>query len=716
MRHVSRSLRRAQLAAGLLLALALPVCDTLAAAAVRLPVHRSPTGAATRSVTSCADDGSAGTLRSVVASAASGDIVDLSQLTCSTITLTQGEIAIAQDALTIDGPGVSALTLSGGGTSRVFAHAGTGTLSITGLGLTAGAGPNTYGTGGGCVQSVGNLQLKNASVSHCSAYEGGGVAAGSDLTLENVAVTNNTATGRGGGIFIKSGYLTLIASAIDSNDAGYRGGGVFSGGGSMLIESSTISRNHTAMDTGGIALLPFDADAHDADSVRMFNSTISGNTSDFIEGGMHVNVPTVEVRNSTVAFNLSSVGCAGFHSNVRGTSVKFESVILSNNATRGGTPCDLVSEGAGATLAGSHNLVVAPSTQPPPTLPPDTLRADPLLRQLADNGGPTWTHALEAGSPAIDAGSNLLGLAFDQRGTGFARVFGAAADIGAFEVQQASAAPTVTKNFTPASVPVNGLSTLWITLANAGSTPATLTAPLTDTLPASIVIANPANASTTCTDGSVAAAAGANAVTLGTGARIPAQGACTITVSVIAHAPGTFTNRILAGALQTDAGNNADPATANLAVTGQALPPTVAKTFAPDAIRAGTQSTLTITFANTRPNPATLIADITDPLPSTLVVADPPGAATTCPGGMVTADAGASTVTLRAGAQLPGGTCTLTVKVTTDAAGTYLNTIPAGALQTDFGNSPDAALAGLTVSPAAPADRIFANGFDGTIP
>jgi hypothetical protein len=60
--------------------------------------------------------------------------------------------------------------------------------------------------------------------------------------------------------------------------------------------------------------------------------------------------------------------------------------------------------------------------------------ADPLLAPLANNGGPTRTHALNAGSPAINAGSNPLSLPTDQRGPGFLRVAGAAADMGAYEV------------------------------------------------------------------------------------------------------------------------------------------------------------------------------------------------------------------------------------------------------------------------------------------
>jgi hypothetical protein len=66
-------------------------------------------------------------------------------------------------------------------------------------------------------------------------------------------------------------------------------------------------------------------------------------------------------------------------------------------------------------------------------VPPDTINADPILGLLQDNGGTTHTHALLSGRPAIDTGNNVAGAEADQRGRGFLRVAGAAADIGAFE-------------------------------------------------------------------------------------------------------------------------------------------------------------------------------------------------------------------------------------------------------------------------------------------
>lgn len=697
------------LAIGLALALALPVGGALTtgiAAPVRdVPVYRSPLPAATTlPVASCADDGSAGTLRSVVAGAASGDTVDLGQLSCSTITLTQGEIVIAQDDLILRGPGAANLSISGDAASGVLAHHGAGTLSIDALSVIDGHSAHP----GGCVYSSGNVDANAVVVSGCTTgvdtyLPGGGLYVRGDVTLTHSTVADNYGY-KGGGVWTM-GDLTVTSSTVSGNNA-YMGGGLWTHGKSMALVDSTISGNSAGFNSGGV-LAYSESGTWDGKAV-ITNSTISGNTSGRFMGGIYVANMEVHMSNSTVAFNKASTVCSGLVIGGHHTySAYMDSSVLANNVSVSGNPCDFSLPNLG--VAGAHNLVVASNS----VLPPDTLRADPLLQPLADNGGPTQTHALTAGSPAIDAGSNLLGLAFDQRGQDFARVHGVAADIGAFEVQQAAAAVSVTKLFLPNAVRTNGLSTLTITLGNGGTSPATLTSPLTDALPATIVVANPPNATTTCVGGTVAATAATGSVTLNDGAQIPADGSCTVSVSVIAHAVGTYTNVIPAGALQTDAGNSADPATADLGVSGVAVVPTVSKAFAPSTIAAGQTSMLTITFANSAPNAATLTADLTDHLPPPLVVADPADATTDCPGGTLTAAAGAATVILGSGAQIPGGTCTVSVAVTAAVPGAYLNTIPAGALQTDFGSNPDAARAGLTVTPAAPTDRIFADGFDG---
>ena len=130
-------------------------------------------------------------------------------------------------------------------------------------------------------------------------------------------------------------------------------------------------------------------------------------------------------------------------------------------------------------------------------------------------------------------------------------------------------------------------------------------------------------------------------------------------------------------------------------------PPGLGLAFSPSQIAAGNASTLTITLGNqAQPGVATLAVPLVDTLPSGVTLATPANAATTCAAGTV--NASGSTITLPSGAQIPGsGICTVTVNVTATQAGLYIDTIAAGALQTDLGNSRDAASAPLTVSTGA---------------
>ncbi|NOK15509.1 DUF3494 domain-containing protein [Corallococcus carmarthensis] len=252
----------------------------------------------------------------------------------------------------------------------------------------------------------------------------------------------------------------------------------------------------------------------------------------------------------------------------------------------------------------------------------------------------------------------------------------------------AGGAPTLGKAFSPATINAGGISILTITLSNTSATPAVLTAPLVDTLPAGVTVAGAA--STTC-GGAVTTTA--STVTL-TGGTIPANGSCTVTVPVTAPAGGSFINALPAGALQTGNGNNAAPAIATLTVNAPAGgAPTLGKAFSPSTINPGGISTLTITLSNTSATPAVLTAPLVDTLPAGVTVA---GAASTTCGGAVTTTA--STVTLMGGTIPANGSCTVTVPVTAPAGGNYINSLAAGALQTGNGNNAAPAIATLTVT------------------
>jgi uncharacterized repeat protein (TIGR01451 family) len=285
--------------------------------------------------------------------------------------------------------------------------------------------------------------------------------------------------------------------------------------------------------------------------------------------------------------------------------------------------------------------------------------------------------------------------------------------------------PTLGKAFNPATIAPGGTSTLTITLNNANTTAATLTRPLTDTLPSGVVVSG--SASTTCAGGTASTGApamasqahgllrpqwlggnGGSSVTL-TGGTIPANGSCVLTVDVIAANGGSYINSLAAGSLVTSNGTNAAPAIATLTVTVPS-PITLGKAFNQATISAGGVSVLTITLSNAGATPALLTAPLTDTLPSGVLISG--SASSTCGGAASTS---VSTVTLTGGTIPAGSSCTVTVSVTAPVAGTYFNSLPAGALQTDTGNSAAPAVATLTANPMIKADFSLAMVTPGTV-
>ena len=130
--------------------------------------------------------------------------------------------------------------------------------------------------------------------------------------------------------------------------------------------------------------------------------------------------------------------------------------------------------------------------------------------------------------------------------------------------------PTVAKAFSPTTIDVGATSLLTLTLGNANAGAITLAAALTDTLPGTLVVANPNGLSGTCTLGSVTAAPAGNTIQYANGASIP-PGGCTIEVLVTGAQAGSYPNVIPASALDTSAGANPSAATATLDIRAVAI-------------------------------------------------------------------------------------------------------------------------------------------------
>jgi subtilisin family serine protease/uncharacterized membrane protein len=175
--------------------------------------------------------------------------------------------------------------------------------------------------------------------------------------------------------------------------------------------------------------------------------------------------------------------------------------------------------------------------------------------------------------------------------------------------------PTLSNAFAPAAITTATTSTLTVTLNNPNPVTAALTQDFTSRLPPGVFIAAAANAATTCTDGSVTASGDGTAVTLATGARIPASGSCTVTVDVRSRYPQTYTQTIAPGALRTDAGDNAASASAALAVASigmgsfppaenfdSVVPPALPAGWTTSAIGSGVPFVTQASLSHTAPN------------------------------------------------------------------------------------------------------------------
>jgi hypothetical protein len=305
---------------------------------------------------------------------------------------------------TVSGNTASSSEFSYGG--GIHNHYGTLTLTdSTVSGNTASINENSYG--GGISNHSGTLTLNNSTVSGNTvsssfpSYGGGIYNYHGTLTLTDSTVTGNTASsinevGNGGGIYSSdtTSTVTLTNSAVNDNSAHY-GGGSHNSGGTLMLTNSTVTGNtaSSASDSsygGGI----YSSGA--TSTVTLTNGTLSDNSADY-GGGIVNSIGSATLKNTIVANSPSGGNCYG-------------SITSSGHNLDSGNTCGFSGPG-------------------------DLINTDPLLGPLQDNGGPTETHALLPGSPAIDAGDDSACPATDQRGV--PRPQGDQCDIGAYEVPSA---------------------------------------------------------------------------------------------------------------------------------------------------------------------------------------------------------------------------------------------------------------------------------------
>lgn len=347
-------------------------------------------------VTNTADAG-AGSLRQALIDVAlpdkpGMDVINFSPTVTGTILLSSA-LSVNSD-VDIQGPGANLLSISGNKLSRVFSV--------------------SDGTAGSVTVMMANLTIKDGA-----AISGAGIQVGQNdvVQLTSCWLTGNSATMLGGAIHVvNGGDLQIMSSTLSDNRADFGGGVAFTGAaidGAIELRNCTISGNQ-AQNGGGIGLTSF------AGEVMVINSTVTNNSATAGTGGgihMFSGGGTIAIRSSIVWGNSASAAT--------GTDISTAGLVVYSHTALGSTA------GISALVNQGGNLAIG---------------TNPQLSSLLNNGGPMPTHALLAGSPAIDQGVNPAAACLsDERGPGNTRSYGTT-DIGAFEYRVAGV-PTVEGSF-----------------------------------------------------------------------------------------------------------------------------------------------------------------------------------------------------------------------------------------------------------------------------
>ncbi len=309
-----------------------------------------------------------------------------------------GDLDITAD-ITLTGAGVDQTTINAAGVDRIFDVQIGGSLTVSDLKLQGGEVTTGVFENGGALRIAAGATVTASDVefSGNTARAGGAISNIGTLNLYDSTVDSNSSAFQGGGID-STGTATLERVTVsDNTNTGSQGGGIRVGNGGFTATNLTVSGNSSASDGGGIYTLR---------PITLVNATITDNTATWGSGIYTQGAGSVDLSNTIVAGNNTS-------SDVYGAFISSNNNLIGNvgiNATG-------LSNGVNGDQVGSSGSLI-----------------DPLLGALQDNGGPTFTHALLAGSLAIDAGNNTGAPAVDQRG--LTRI--GTVDIGAYELESLS--------------------------------------------------------------------------------------------------------------------------------------------------------------------------------------------------------------------------------------------------------------------------------------
>jgi hypothetical protein len=288
--------------------------------------------------------------------------------------------------------------------------------------------------------------------------DGGAIFLTAQGVFTGVVLTGNTSGGKGGAIYLNSPAANLgLHNTLVSGNTAVAGGAIYSvaGSGTISIDSSTISNNSDSAivvaSAGRVAVTGSTLNNNSSTGFggalsilqvtnvpTIYNSTITANTAATSGGGIYVAAGGLEVRNSDIIGNTangstSGTGGGGIYLNSSSPLTIANSIVIANNnanypdirnAGQSNVNYSAVGPPTGFTLSATSAN----------NLPAGT---DLKLGPLADNGGFSPTMMPDIASPLINAGSNAAapqGFPNDQRDQGFARISGAAVDIGAVEV------------------------------------------------------------------------------------------------------------------------------------------------------------------------------------------------------------------------------------------------------------------------------------------